>query len=220
MLKNTQKIKKEISKKLLSKYIIGLSVSVFLFIIFLNFGSHVKEMSGGIYFDQRIISSISQNVTPTLKSIMIVISFLGSARFYIPVYLIVVAIFIKYKKYLNSIVIVNGVLGSAILNFIIKGYYLRIRPEEFFKIEEIGFSFPSGHSMVAASSYFILTYILFREKPWNFKKIISWLATFVLVLAIGYSRIYLGVHWPTDVIAGLSLGFIWAYLNMIIVETF
>lgn len=219
-MKNTQKIKKEISKQLLIKYVVSFLISLFLFIVFLDFGREVKGLSGGIYFDQKIISYISKNVTPRIKSIMIFISFLGSAKFYIPIYLTIVAIFIKKKKYLYSIALVNGVLGSALLNFLVKRHYIRVRPEKYFQIKEVGFSFPSGHSMVAISSYFILTYLLFREKSWSLKKVISWLSTVVLVLSIGFSRIYLGVHWPTDVIAGLSLGFIWVSINIIIIETF
>lgn len=218
-MKNTQKIKREISKQLLIKYILGFILSLFLFIVFLDFGSKVKGLSEGIYFDQKIIEYINKNVRSTLKSIMIVISFLGSAKFYIPIYLIILAVFIKKKKNLYAIALINGVLGSAILNFLVKRYYVRIRPVEYFQIQEAGFSFPSGHSMVAISSYFILTYLLFREKPWDFKKKVSWIVTVVLVLAIGFSRIYLGVHWPSDVIAGFSLGFIWAYINIIIIET-
>ena len=72
--------------------------------------------------------------------------------------------------------------------------------------------------MVAISSYFILTYLLFRNKPWDNKKTLAWTCTTLLVALIGFSRIYLGVHWPTDVIGGLSLGFIWVYLNIIMVD--
>lgn len=207
-MKNKQKI----------KYVLGFIVSIFLFIMFLSFGDKVKGLSEGIYFDERIISHIHQSIEPRTKSIMIFISFLGSAKFYIPICLIIIGTFIRKKQYLYSIALLSGVLGSAILNVIIKGYYIRVRPEEYFQIKEIGFSFPSGHSMVAISSYFILVYLLFREKPWDFKKLVSWICTVALVIGIGFSRIYLGVHWPTDVIAGFSLGFVWVYLNMMMVE--
>ncbi len=215
-----QKIDKRVSKELMIKYSIGILISLILFIIFLELGSQVKGSSGGIYFDKRIISYVNGMVTPRMKELMIFISFLGSAKFYIPIYIIILFYLFKNKYYINSIALISGVLGSAIINFLVKGNYTRIRPEEYFQIQEVGFSFPSGHSMVAISSYFILTYLLFRDKPWDIKKVIAWIFTGCLVLLIGFSRIYLGVHWPTDVIAGLSLGFVWAYINIMIVELF
>lgn len=219
-MQNQQEINTKLSKELLIKYSVGFMICLVLFIVFLELGSQVKGTSEGIYFDKKIISYIHDIVTPKMKELMVFISFLGSAKFYIPVYILILFYFFKNKYYINSIALVNGVLGSAIINFLVKGYYIRIRPEKYFQIQETGFSFPSGHSMVAISSYFILTYLLFRKKPWDVKKTMAWVITGVLVLLIGFSRIYLGVHWPTDVIAGLSLGFIWVYINIIIVELF
>lgn len=219
-MQNEQELNKKRSKELLIKYSLGFVISFVLFIIFLEIGNQVKESAGGVYFDKKIISSIYDMVTPNVKRFMIFISFLGSASFYLPVHLLLLVYFLKKKYYMNSIALVNGVLGSAIINLLVKGYYTRIRPEKYFQIQETGFSFPSGHSMVAISSYFILTYLLFRNKPWNAKKKIGWMLTVLLVLLIAFSRIYLGVHWPTDVIGGLSLGFIWVYINIVIVEVF
>lgn len=219
-MQKEQELNKKKSKELLIKYALGFVVSFVLFIIFLEIGNQVKESTGGIYFDKKVISSTYDIVTPHMKNVMIFISFLGSASFYIPVHLSLLVYFLKKKYYVNSIALVNGVLGSAIINLLVKGYYTRIRPEKYFQIQETGFSFPSGHSMVAISSYFILTYLLFRNKPWDVKKKIGWILTVLLVLLIAFSRVYLGVHWPTDVIGGLSLGFIWVYINIIIIEVF
>lgn len=217
-MNNKLKINKENSKKEISKYTIGFIICLLLLTIFLNFADKLRQASGGIYFDEIIISSINKMVKPGMKSVMVFISFLGSAKFYIPICLLILIYFIKNKYYINIFVLINGVLGSALLNFLLKMYFTRTRPEEYFQIIETGFSFPSGHSMVAISSYFTLTYLLFRKKAWDAKKVFIWLLTGILVLLIGFSRIYLGVHWPTDVIAGFSLGFIWAFINMIIIE--
>lgn len=217
-MENKRTINKNLSKKLLTRYIIGFGICIFLFVLFLNFGSHIKNSTGGIYFDKKIISHVHTLVTPEVRKVMIFISFLGSAKFYIPVCILLLYFFIKRKQYINSITLINAVLGSAIINFLAKNLYGRVRPEEFFQIKETGFSFPSGHSMVAISSYFILTYLLFRNKSWDKLKIITWILSIVLVVLIGFSRIYLGVHWPTDVIGGFSLGFIWVYINIIIIE--
>ena len=200
------------------KYGIGFFISVILFVLFVGLGGKVKGIDIGVYLDEGIMTNVKEMITPRMKGTMIFISFLGSIKFYIPLYIILISYFIKKKNYINSLALFNGVLLSALINFLVKGYYVRIRPIKYFQIDEIGFSFPSGHSMVAISSYFILTYVLFKDKPWKGKKIFAWICTTLLVLSIGFSRIYLGVHWPTDVIGGLSLGFIWVYLNIIMIE--
>lgn len=215
-----KELNKKSYKELSIKYSIGFIIAFISFIIFLDFGSQVKGIDSGIYFDKRVISEVSQLVTPSIKRVMIFISFIGSAKFYIPISIALIYYFYKRKQLLNIIALLSGILGSAIMNFLIKGYYQRMRPEDFFQIKELGFSFPSGHSMVGISAYFMLTYIFFRDKPWNTKKILAWATTVLLVVSIGLSRIYLGVHWPTDVIGGFALGFIWIYVNIIIIDTF
>ena len=217
-MNNKQKINKLSSKKMLTLYGLGLIVSLILLTVFLDLARQVKGISEGIYFDEIIISSINKIVTPGIKSLMVFISFLGSAKFYIPLCLLIIFYFYKKNYHINILGLVNGVLGSAILNFLLKIYFTRTRPEDYFQIIETGFSFPSGHSMVAISAYFTLTYLFLRKKSWDIKKVSIWLATGLFVLLVGFSRIYLGVHWPTDVIAGFSVGFIWVFINIIIIE--
>ena len=180
-MENKQKIDKSLSKELLIRYSLGFLISLVLFILFLTLGKEVKNISGGIYFDKTIISSVNKMVTPRVKGLMIFISFLGSAKFYLPVYIALVIYFIKKKHYIDSIALVNALAGSALINFLVKLYYTRVRPEEYFQITETGFSFPSGHSMVAISSYFILSYLLFRNKPWELKKILAWTFTLLFI---------------------------------------
>ena len=217
-MKNQHRITRKTPKKLLVKYLSGLFLTALLFMIFLTFSTKVRGISEGIYFDNLILSTIHSHINQDIKNIMIFISFLGSAKFYIPLCSFVTVYLLKKKHYIELIGLINGVLGSAIVNFILKRYYVRVRPEMYFQVQETGYSFPSGHSMVAISFYFICTYLLVRNRPWNIKKIIIWITTIVFVILIGFSRIYLGVHWPTDVIGGLSLGFVCLYFNIVLVE--
>ncbi|AFS79228.1 phosphatidic acid phosphatase domain-containing protein, PAP2 family [Gottschalkia acidurici 9a] len=217
-MKNKHKITREIPKKSLVKYLLGLFIAVLFFIVFMNFSTKVRGISEGIYFDKLILSRIHNHINQDIKNIMIFISFLGSAKFYLPLCSFLTIYLLRKKHYIESIGLINGVLGSAIVNFVLKRYYVRVRPEMYFQVQETGYSFPSGHSMVAISFYFICTYLLVRNRPWDIKKIIIWMSTIVFVTLIGFSRIYLGVHWPTDVIGGLSLGFVWLYFNIVLVE--
>lgn len=219
-MKTIKYINKQASKELALRYIIGFVLATVSFIVFLTLASQVKGIDSGIYFDQRVITEISNIVTPKTKSFMIFISFLGSAKFYIPVCLVLIYRFFKKKQLLNIVALLSAVLGSALINLIVKSYFRRIRPEEFFQIKQLGFSFPSGHSMVGICAYFMFVYLLLRKKPWDIKTVIVWTFTVIFVMLIGISRIYLGVHWPTDVIGGFALGFVWYYINILIINKF
>lgn len=205
-------------RKPIVKYFIVLTLCIVFLVILLKLGVKVKNSSEGIYFDTIVITSVHEKISESLKDFMVFISFLGSVNFYLPLGILLMIYLLKKKSYIEIIGLTNGVLGSAIVNFLVKQYYMRIRPENFFRVKETGFSFPSGHSMVAFSFYFTLVYIVFRNKDWDIKKIIAWIMTSILVVTIGFSRIYLGVHWPTDIVGGFSLGFIWLSVNISIVE--
>jgi undecaprenyl-diphosphatase len=84
-----------------------------------------------------------------------------------------------------------------------------MRPDSFFLVQENSFSFPSGHAMATMCFYGMLAFFLMREvKSWPVRLLIATL-TVILSLIIGISRIYLGVHYPTDVVAGYAVGFMW-----------
>ncbi len=110
-----------------------------------------------------------------------------------------------------SIVIKNRKMGLAIwinlivsgsLNYLLKNILQRPRPEEFRIIEERGYSFPSGHSMVSMAFYGFLIYLIFKNVNNKYIKWISIVSLACLIVLIGISRIYLGVHYFSDVIAG------------------
>lgn len=121
-------------------------------------------------------------------------------------------IFIKRKKY--KLTIPLNLLIISVVNFILKNIFSRPRPDEYRIIEETGFSFPSGHSMASAAFYGYLIYLIYKNV--KNKKIRNILCTIlsILILAIGFSRIYLGVHYTSDVVAGLCFSI--AYLILMI----
>lgn len=99
-------------------------------------------------------------------------------------------------------------VGAIGLNYLIKVLFGRVRPQLWNRIIDVGpYSFPSGHAMISLVIYGFIGYILAkRYHRWR-----AWIFTFtiVLIIAIGFSRLYLGVHWPTDVIAGYAAGIVW-----------
>ena len=141
---------------------------------------------------------ISDFVTPIAKNI----THLGGAIFLITLSLILLLI-IKNKK-IGILIWLN--LGiSVLLNQALKFIIQRPRPTEFRIINESGYSFPSGHSMVSAAFYGFLIYLIYKnvknkDLKWSLITLLS-----LVILTIGISRIYLGVHYTSDVIAGFLI---------------
>lgn len=120
---------------------------------------------------------------------------------------LIILIFSKDKK-LGLIILIN-LFVSILLNLIFKGIIQRDRPLEDFLIEESGYSFPSGHSMVSMAYYGLLMYFVFKKvDDKEIKYIIMFLLGF-LILLIGFSRIYLGVHYASDVIGGFLISIVY-----------
>lgn len=120
---------------------------------------------------------------------------------------LIILIFSKDKK-MGLIILIN-LFVSILLNLIFKGIIQRDRPLEDFLIEESGYSFPSGHSMVSMAYYGLLMYFVFKKvDDKEIKYIIIFLLGF-LILLIGFSRIYLGVHYASDVIGGFLISIVY-----------
>ena len=114
-------------------------------------------------------------------------------------------LFIKNKKV--SIAIVVNILLCCGLNFIIKNIVARPRPSVTHLVDENGYSFPSGHSMASMAFYGLLIYLIYNYVD---NKVLKWVYIILfscLIGAIGLSRVYLGVHYFTDVLAGFMLSF-------------
>lgn len=145
--------------------------------------------------------------TDTLTQIMKVITFFGDAISIITLTILSI-ILVKNKK--NKIFIgVNAVL-ITLLNLLIKNLVKRPRPEGFRIISESGYSFPSGHSMVSTAFYGLFIYLAYKYIDNKKLKYFICAVLSILIVLIGTSRVYLGVHYGSDVIAGFVISI--AYL--------
>jgi len=110
----------------------------------------------------------------------------------------------------ESALLAVAMLGSIAIEWGLKLGFHRARPAPFFNIAApSSYSFPSGHALYALCFYGTLGALIgphLREKA---QRALLWAAAIVLIVAIGYSRIYLGVHYPSDVLAGYAAGFVW-----------
>lgn len=107
----------------------------------------------------------------------------------------------------------GAVAGGMILTTVLKDSFHRSRPDLVsHAVYASGASFPSGHSMMSAVTYLTLGALLARSHPRKMVKAYVLLLAAMLTVLVGVSRVYLGVHWPTDVLAGWSAGSVWAML--------
>lgn len=161
-------------------------------------------------FDEYVRGFIHQFAFPALTILMRTASFLGSTLFLTLLGIgVVIALYLK-KHRRGAIIFTITTIGASLLLVSLKFAFRRARPEPFFDaILPASYSFPSGHSLASFCFYGALAAIITVriEKLWL--KTLIWLAAAILILSIGISRIYLGVHYPSDVLAGFTVGLIW-----------
>lgn len=198
----------------LLRFILTIAIPLIVFLLIMN--SVVNKKT--IELDSLVYKKVSEFITPNLTDFMKLISFFGSGQFFIVFSIALIIIFYKYEKnsFFSSMIVIN-LFSSSIINTSIKQLIRRDRPNILRLIEILGYSFPSGHSMVSMSFYGLLMFICFRRIKNNFKYLII-LLFLILVLVIGLSRIYLGVHYFSDVIGGFSLGVLWVGIFSIIID--
>lgn len=147
------------------------------------------------------------------------ITILGSKSFVIP-FVIVFALFlyIKTKKWIPTLIFVGGVLFAHVLNVLLKGIFVRERPSVIANYDALGYSLPSGHSMIAIVCYGLVAYFLMAFVLKEKGRTPVMLSAILLILTIGFSRFVLNVHYLTDVIVGYFFGGIVVYVCIHLVE--
>lgn len=203
-----EKIKEFIIKNL--KWII-----LFICLIgFLDLAEDVfnKEIMKGDIIGYQIVSTflISDFATPIAK----IITNFGGAIFLI---VITVILFILIKNKKIGVAITTNLVLVALLNQLLKNILQRPRPTEYRIIQETGYSFPSGHSMASMAFYGYLIYLIYKYvENKNIKWILITLLS-ILICSIGISRIYLGVHYTSDVLGGflISISYLVIYISAI-----
>jgi len=157
-------------------------------------------------FENWAYSESVERMSPFLTSIMKVITHMGDAICVMGICLIIFAIPKLRKDYAIPVSIV--IVISAVLNIILKNIFVRERPDILRLINETGYSFPSGHAMNNMALYSIIAFLTYQYI--KNKKIRNFVMIYcaIIILLIGFSRIYLGVHYITDVIAGWCFGFL------------
>lgn len=170
-------------------------------------------------YDQQITDFVISYRNPNLTKYFIFVTEVGDLYGYLVVLtiMIVLSIFV-FKKWKYVIQTTIVLVLSGVSNLILKRFIDRARPgiEHLVSVETL--SYPSGHAMSAMAFYGFVIYVLYRFKINTFLKVIAIIILVMLIFSIGISRIYLGVHFPSDIVGGYIAGFIWVIFCILLFE--
>jgi len=205
------------TKGFIAYLLVGAFSGGFLFWAFSELTEAVFTTNKNFLLDEIILKKVQALTFPGSLPLMKGITFLGSPSFYMIFIPVVSYFFYKNKRYDSLTALLGSLIGATVLNYVLKLHYLRLRPVLYFKIQESGYSFPSGHAMISMAVYGVFFYLLAKNDLKGPKTLYLFLGLF-FPLIIGFSRVYLGVHWPTDVLGGFIAGLFWLVETIIITE--
>jgi undecaprenyl-diphosphatase len=202
--------------------LVGLGACILL-LVFLKLASEVME-GETLAFDKRIVlafrkaDDLSRPIGPAwIESSLLDITALGGPTIITLVVLAVVGFLTLQARYHSAIAIILTAASGEILNAALKSMFMRPRPDIVPHLRAAyETSFPSGHAMQSAIIYLTLGAMLMRLSDRRLTKIYCWTVAVLATLLVGLSRVYLGVHYPTDVLAGWIVGLLWASVCWIV----
>ncbi|MDZ7962804.1 MAG: phosphatase PAP2 family protein [Aulosira sp. DedQUE10] len=167
----------------------------------------VWQNAGGFPWDVPILLAIHSKTLPQLDVVAVILTKFGSFWTALPI-LSAIAIVLWQRRWWRSLTyLLTAALGSVIINRTAKELMHRVRPQLWMSgAPEFDYAFPSGHAMTSMTLVIILV-ILSKDKPWRW---LIFLFGSLYVLAIAWTRLYLGVHFPSDILAGWMVAIAWA----------
>jgi undecaprenyl-diphosphatase len=201
------------AKWITSRFILALVLFLVTLFVFVAIADEIViEHETG--FDQAISRAILSIESPFATRLMEVVTFFGSSAFLLPAYVVMIIFYLSRKKTKLALDITMIGLGTAMILNLFKEIFKRQRPLDPLIRNVTGFSFPSGHSFSSFTFFGLLIYILWKstiKKAW---KIVLAIFLFLFAATIAFSRVYLRVHYPSDVVAGFCLSIIWLMLSL------
>jgi len=166
-------------------------------------------------FDAPVLNMLHAVATPTLDRFFVLMTQLGYLWGVLPLDLIVLVALASRRRFRGGLFFGIAVFGSLILNIVAKNYFARTRPDLWLSLTtETTYSFPSGHAMASATLGTALIILCWATR-WRWPMTI---ASLVFVLLVGVSRVYLGVHYPSDILAGWSAAIAWVFGIYVLVD--
>ena len=161
-------------------------------------------------FDLQVRAAIHQHASPHLTVAMQAVTWLGSWQVLLPTVCCSVAMLILRGQSRQARLLLLTIVGAEVLDMVLKLSFRRARPAPYFNIIPLdSYSFPSGHALVSFCFYAWIAGLIAMRLPRKSLRAVVWLVAGAIVGLIGFSRIYLGVHYPSDVIAGYVAALSW-----------
>lgn len=168
-------------------------------------------------FDDWVRNGIHRFSTPAVTLGMRGVTILGGPLFLFSLSFVVSVGFFVKKNYRAMILLTAAIVGSSLLNEVLKASFHRTRPLPFFDImTPNSYSFPSGHALMSFCFFSSMAALISWRSKSRTVRITVWALASILIVAIGVSRIYLGVHYPSDVVAGYAAAFIWIMFIVVV----
>lgn len=161
-------------------------------------------------FDLKLAAFVQSFENPSLTKVMEVFTAIGSTKYCVAIIVLAMIFLYFVLGHRTELIFLCGVLGgSVVLNQILKRLFHRERPSVYRLIEESGYSFPSGHAMGALALYGALAFLLWRHVSTRAGRSILIVLSGFMIGMICISRVYLGVHYPSDIIGALMVSGFW-----------
>jgi undecaprenyl-diphosphatase len=196
----------------------GAAVAIIFTWAFAELAGHVA--SGGTQaFDDAVMHWVGRHQYPWLESFMLEITALATSSVVIAI-VVIAGMFLWLNHHKHSAILLGvASIGAPGLNQLLKLGFDRPRPTVFqWGTHVVSSSFPSGHAMSASVVYFTVAYLAGRLQRNAHARMLTMVCAMAIVVMIAVSRVYLGVHYPSDVLAGVTIGLAWAGFCMAILE--
>jgi undecaprenyl-diphosphatase len=200
--------------------LLGLATNIAAVIFFAWLAGEVLK-GETLLIDEDVRQWLYRLASPALTRVMQTITILGSGLFLLILGALIGIAFVLAKWWRALLLLFVAMGGAVLLNFSLKASFRRARPSSFFDTPlPSSFSFPSGHALLSLCFYCSITYLVASRMKNPYLRCAVWLSVSVAIFAIGVSRIYLGVHYPSDVIAGYVAGAFWLVTVILVDRSF
>lgn len=207
------------ASKLLTHHKVAALVVVFIVFLVCSIGfvSLADEVTEGETkrFDESVLTSINSYASPGWDAFFVSFTQLGGLIAVIAITAGLVLLLVNRHKYKSALIVGGSVAGAALLNLTLKFIFERARPDLWQQlVVETSYSFPSGHAMISAALGMSII-VIFWKTRYRYAALVGGI---VYILLISFSRLYLGVHYPTDIIAGWLVSAAWVVVVTAVVN--